>query len=70
MESMVVKRSAPSLEHGRRVKIIMREAIMVLIMAVCVGCLMMWIMAGTHIYKTWFGKILVDTNSTYFGFQG
>ncbi|KAL7203348.1 hypothetical protein ACSBR2_016607 [Camellia fascicularis] len=71
MESMVVvKRSAPSLEHGRRVKIIMREAIMVLIMAVCVGYLMMWVMTGTHIYKTWFGKILVDTNSTYFGFQG
>ncbi|CAL5383052.1 unnamed protein product [Camellia sinensis] len=69
MESMVVKRSAPSLEHGRRVKIIMREAIMVLIMAVCVGYLMMWVMTGTHMYKTWFGKILVDTNSTYFGFQ-
>ncbi|KAL7233183.1 hypothetical protein ACSBR1_016919 [Camellia fascicularis] len=70
MESMVVKRSAPSLEHGRRVKIIMREAIMMLIMAVSVGYLIMWVMTGTHLYKTWFGKILVDTNSTYFGFQG
>ncbi|CAL5382041.1 unnamed protein product [Camellia sinensis] len=70
MESMVVKRSAPSLEHGRRVKIIMREAIMMLIMAVSVGYLIMWVMTSTHMYKTWFGKILVNTNSTYFGFQG
>ncbi|KAI8025929.1 Ferric reduction oxidase 5 [Camellia lanceoleosa] len=53
MESMVVKRSAPSLEHGRRVKIIMREAIMMLTMAVSVGYLIMWVMTGTHLYKTW-----------------
>ncbi|KAI8024830.1 26S proteasome regulatory subunit 7 [Camellia lanceoleosa] len=48
---MVVKRSAPSLEHGRRVKIIMREAIMMLTMAVSVGYLIMWLLQRNDLEK-------------------
>ncbi|GAB4861691.1 hypothetical protein Ancab_036944 [Ancistrocladus abbreviatus] len=59
-------------DGGRMVAVkAVRRGIWVVIMVVCAGYLMMWIMMPTMVYwTTWFPNMRLTLNSTFFGFQG
>ncbi|XP_052193504.1 ferric reduction oxidase 2-like [Diospyros lotus] len=68
MQAMAVKRLASPHGYGG-VKLI-RSAIMGLIVGISLGYMMMWVVTGARIYRTWYMKIRAKTNSTYFGWTG
>ncbi|GAB4844513.1 hypothetical protein Ancab_037892 [Ancistrocladus abbreviatus] len=56
---------------GEGIMKITRRGILLLVMVVCVGYLMMWVMMQTMVYKsTWQPKMQARLNTTYFGTQG